>query len=110
MTQPPPTADPVIAWAEKWVLPYLLEDELWPILFALLGSALCLLTVLLVHAWRADTPWMIGAVVFLFLAAVDVARREIAVRRRPGALTAVLAGLWFGAAVAAYFAGRSGLL
>lgn len=107
---PTPEEDPVIRWIDQWVLPYFQDTSLWPVLFAVVCSALCLLAVLLVSTWRTHAAWAWAGVTLLVLLTFDVIRREVAVRRRPGRISVAVVLAWSVAGAVAALASRYGIL
>jgi len=95
---------------ERAILPYLREPTLWPVLLVLLAHAIVLVAQLLVFAWRdggGGTFMGLGALAVLSLAA---ARLEVRDRRRPGAITALVAVIWALSGLTAWAGVRIGIL
>ena len=96
-------------FAERWLMPFISDSALWPILVVVLAHATILLGSALILAVRDRS---IGAM--LALAAISVltfegVRQEVRTRRRPGPLTGLATLVWVSGAIAAWAAGRAGL-
>lgn len=84
-----PKPDPDNA-LDKWVLPYVRQAELWPVLLALLGHVWVVFALAMLSAWRAGNPlayFPLG--VLLFFSAGSV-RWEVRERGGLGAVTVLL--------------------
>ncbi len=96
-------------WARYWILPYLEDTALWPVLMAVLGHVVVLIVPLLVFAQRSGHP-----VAYLFLAAlgfvsVQLVWVEVQALRRPGALTGVVVVTWGVSIPLASYTGQLGI-
>jgi hypothetical protein len=82
-----------VAFVERWVLPYLRDPALWPVLFVLVGHGVVAIAILLLLAARdgSGAGWVVLGLVAA--ASAGVARFE---RRWHGlgALSAVLLATW----------------
>jgi hypothetical protein len=95
---------------ERGVAPFVREPLLWPVLVVLVlhagaGLALSLLSALR-HGGRAAQALL----ALLLLATLAAVALELRLRRRPGALAAILAAAWLLAAAGAALAHRLALL
>ncbi len=104
--------DPDAGWppfVAQWVLPYVRDSMLWPVLLALLGHLWVALGGLMVSSVRDGDNraqrWLVGVAV---LSLVPIAT-ELRAIRRPGGLTVVVVGSWVLAAIIGYAAMWAGL-
>lgn len=91
------------AWVEQWVMPYLQESALWPVLLALLGHIVVIIAPILTSVARGWRP----AVVPLFALVLGsgwLVMTDYGRRKRPGVVTAVVLVTWALSGVVAYFA------
>jgi hypothetical protein len=109
---PLPSVDPPgwPDWVERWILPYLREHVLLPVLLALLGHVVIVLAPLMLWAWRTGSGLAAVLLVALAAATTGLCAFEAVRFRRPGVVTLTLSGLWVVSAAVAWFAGRAGLL
>ena len=91
-------------WVERFVMPYMQETALWPVLLALLGHTVVIIAPILTNVARGWLPAFVPLFVVVNLSGwliyADVRRKW-----RPGAVTATVAITWVLAtivAVAAY--------
>jgi hypothetical protein len=97
-------------WLEQWVLPYLREPALWPVLVAIMGHVVVAVVALELALWRERSVGS-GALLALLLAGSGAATTfEIRRSGRPGAVTATLALSWAASVGGAWLAERTGLL
>lgn len=103
-------ATPWPEWVEKWVLPYLGETALWPVLIAVIGHVVALLTLVVLTAWREPLPIGAFGLGLMLVITSRLAWVEIRFYKRPGAMSGFIALCWalsFGGAI---FAEHTGLL
>ena len=96
-------------WVQEWVVPYLEEHALWPVLFAVLGHVLVILVPLMTWAQRSQNP-----VAYLFLGCIlaacgGLARMEWLAIGRLGRLTLVLFLTWAASLPVAWYTGSLGI-
>jgi hypothetical protein len=98
------------AWFEQWVLPYLREPVLWPVLLAVMGHVVLVVTALELAVWRVRS--IESGVVLLALALGSAGATLFEVRRsgRPGPVTVTLALSWAASVGGAWLAERTGVL
>jgi hypothetical protein len=88
---------PSSPWPEavdKWVIPYLSDSTLWPVLVALIGHVVALLALIVLAAWRRPMP-IAGFGCFVILAiSCRVVWTEIAFYRRPRGVTLFIVICW----------------
>lgn len=97
------------AWIEQWVIPYVREPALRPVLIALLGHVVVVLVPLLLAVARTGDGWAVALLVAsaaLTLAALVVELRAL---RRPGAVALAALACWAAALGGAWFADATGL-
>ncbi|GEM_PF-2352581 len=103
-------ATPWPEWMEKWLLPFLGETALWPVMVAVIGHIVALLTLIVLTAWRRPLPLGAFAVGLLVLLTGKLAWTEIAFYKRPGPMTWFVLLCWALSIVGAIFADHHGLL
>lgn len=108
LADPPPPGWP--DWIERWVLPYLREPALAPVLVALLGHVVVVLAPLMLWSWRTGSGVAAGLLVGLGLGSLGLCAFELWRFRRPGAVTLTLLVLWAVSVGAAWFGERTGVL
>ena len=96
-------------WVERWILPFVYEPTLWPILLVLIGHAAAFGTPLLLLALRDRRPGALAALAAALFGTIQVARYEWRCRGRPAALWGVLGGTWLLAGALAVVADRYGV-
>lgn len=81
-------------WVVEWILPYVDDSLLWPVLFALLAHVAVVIVPLMTLVIRSQSP--AAAAVLFMLAWLTVSLMAVEWRAigRPGALTAVLGLTW----------------
>jgi len=111
MTLPAEQKDsPWPEWVNTWVMPYILEEALWPVLVAFLGHVIVAIAPMLLYVVR-DRSVAAGALLFVMLALTAYPPLvEVRALRRPGAVTVVFVLIWCGSALIAWIAGSYGLL
>lgn len=97
-------------WVERWVLPFVRDLGLWPVLAAVVGHFAVVLAPLLLWVFRGRNPF--GAVLLLAVGWLSgqVVMMDVRALRRPGALTVVLALTWALAGLMAWAGNQYGLL
>ena len=96
-------------WIERWVLYWVRESTLWPVLVVMVGHVVALGAPLMIWSVR-DGSWA-SAATLAGLAALSAAgvRTEIRARQRPGALTGLVLASWLLTAGGAWLADRTGI-
>jgi hypothetical protein len=93
----------------RWILPFVRESTLWPVLLVLIGHASAFLVPVVLMGVRdrmlAPAAALLGAVG----GTVSLVRYEIRCIGRPAALTGVAAATWLLAGVLAWLADRHGV-
>ncbi|MEQ1504148.1 MAG: hypothetical protein ABMB14_18035 [Myxococcota bacterium] len=103
--QPPGWPD----WIEEWVLPYLREPTLWPVLVALLGHVVVGLVPPMLAVWRTGSAWAAVALALVAVGSLGAIGFEVGRFRRPGAVSLAVIGTWALAVGTAILAARTGL-
>jgi hypothetical protein len=93
-------------WVERWLMPFVYEPTLWPVLLVLVGHAAAFGTALLLLGLRDRSPPALLALVLLAVMSVQVLRYELACRGRPAALSGVLGAGWLVSGALAWVADR----
>jgi hypothetical protein len=115
--EPPSRASEQNAWSgsrgasftDRWVLPFVHEPTLWPVLVVAIGQVAVLLALLLLMALRDRRPFASGVLTALALLSVAGVWRDVRRRRRLGAIGAIVLAAWLLGAAAALAADRYGL-
>jgi hypothetical protein len=96
---PPATTGRVVPFepidrVDRFVMPFVRETTLWPVLAVVIGHAGVLIALAILEAVRDRNPigWL--ALTALALLSLRVPVYEVRRRRRPGALSAVTAASW----------------
>ena len=103
MHDPPEVRDPEAETGralDRHLLEYVRDPALWPVLGTALLIAATLLTSVLLFAWQARNPFSLAALFALVLATVVAVESDVR-RRRVGAASGILLGLWAASAAAA---------
>ena len=96
--------------AELWILPYLEDSSLWPVLIVVMAALAAFLAPILLYAvYHLNIQAMLAALLMLWLTARAV-RWEWRIKGRPGGLAFVLALVWFAASFAVIYGLRRGWL
>ena len=106
--EPAPAAWP--PWVQDWILPYLDDSILWPVLFALLGHVLLIIVPFLLQVWRYANPGAGIILVILMFGSGHLVHMELQAIGKPRGLTAVLVLMWLAALPCAWFAETTGVL
>ncbi len=97
-------------WFEKWVLPFLGETALWPVLVAVIGHIVALQTLILLTAWRQPLPLGAFGAGLLLVISGRLAWTELSFYERPGPMTWFILLCWALSIVGAAVSGHYGLL
>jgi hypothetical protein len=96
------------SWVDRWLLPFVREPTLWPVLLVVIGHAMAIIAPLLLLAVRdRSVP---ASVALLGLVAVSGVTVRFDLRRsgRPAALSWVVLVTWLGSGAVAWLAHRTG--
>jgi len=96
-------------FVERWLMPFISDSALWPILVVVLAHATILLGSALILSVRDRSIGAMLAVAAISVLSFEGIRNEVRARRRPGPLTGLAAIVWLSSAVAAWAADRAGL-
>ncbi|MFQ5698135.1 MAG: hypothetical protein ACE5IL_07605 [Myxococcota bacterium] len=107
---PRSSPSPELPWLERWLLPYMRESLLWPVLAAIVGHIVAVVAPALLYALRDHSP--LGALALALLLALSVggAHEEVRQCGRPGALGGVILVTWILSGAVALAADHYGLL
>lgn len=97
------------AWSDRWILPFVREPTLWPVLLVLVAHVVVFLAPLLLLALRDGHGGARVTLAVTALASAWAAAGEWRRRGRPGALGALLGVLWILSGAGALLAHRAGL-
>lgn len=81
-------------WVETWVLPYIDDWSLWPVLVALLGHVAVMISPLVLMAWRTMHPAVFMVVFVLLSISGHIIITERRIRGHLGGITAAVVLLW----------------
>jgi len=96
-------------WVRTWILPYIQETTLWPVLFALLGHVVVLIAPMMLFVHRHHSINSIVVLSVLALGSVALIRFEIKYRRLPGGVTLTIALTWLSSAALAWISDYYGV-
>lgn len=91
-------------WVERFVLVFVRESTLWPVLLVLVGHAAAFLGMAMLLGLRDRRIAALLALALLAVGSLRAASVEIAALRRPGALTGLIASVWLSSAALAWLA------
>lgn len=94
---------------ERFVLPYLRDPTLWPVLLVVIGHAAAFLVPMLLLGLRDRRPSALAALLGAAVLTGAGVRAEARAVGRPGAFSGALAATWLLAAGAAFAAHRYGI-
>jgi len=99
-----------MSWDERWLLPYVEDSTLWPVLVVVIVHVVAFVAPILLFAVRDGRAiGMVGTLGLAFLS-VQTVRYELRRRHKAGALTWVLVVTWILSIVAAVAAERTGFM
>lgn len=94
---------------ERYVMPFVREPTLWPVLIVLLAHAAAFVAPAMIFAVRDEGRGSAVVLLVLALLSAAVVRFEVRRRGRPASLTAVLGVTWALSVALAVVADRAGL-
>lgn len=106
---PPSPPSPWPEWIDTWILPYLQESALWPVLVAVLGHVVVGLVPLLLAVVRSGSVPAGLALGGLGLGSLGLCAVEARHLRRPGIVCGVTAATWACAIGLAWLCERTGV-
>jgi len=96
-------------WVKNWILPYIQEPTLWPVLFALLGHVVVIIAPMMLFVQRhGSVKSLIGLCLMAFVSAAFI-RFELKYRRRPGGVSFTVLLTWASAAGLAWISDYYGV-
>ena len=107
LADPAPPGWPL--WIELWVLPYVREPALWPVLVALLGHVVVGIAPLVLYVVREGGLRSELFLATLVLGSLGLVGFELWRFRRPGGVTAALVGTWITSLGLAWIFDRTGV-
>jgi hypothetical protein len=96
-------------WAERWLLPFVRDSTLWPVLLVVIAHAAAFLAPALLLALRDRRIPAQAALLLLAAFTINGVWGEIRRRGRVGALNVVVLCIWLLSAVLAVVADRYGI-
>jgi hypothetical protein len=105
-----PTEDEEPRGVDLWIMPYLRDSALWPVLIVLIVHVVAFGTPILLYAVRDQRPGPIIGVAILVLLSLRGFVWEIRTRKTFGAISWLIVVSWISSFVAAYFANRHDFL
>jgi len=107
---PPLPREPDEHWLDRFVLPYITDSSLWPVLFAILGHVGVVLAMPMLNVYRSGDLVSLGALILLGVGPCGaILRWEWGETGKLGPLTRVVGLTWAMAFLLAYVANRYGL-
>jgi hypothetical protein len=98
------------SWDERWLLPYVEDSTLWPVLLVLIAHFAAFVAPVLLMTVRDHRVSGVIAMLGLLFLSVQTIRYELGRRGKLGALTWVLLSTWALSVAAAVVAHRTGFL
>ncbi len=89
---------------DLWVMPYIRDSTLWPVLVVLIAHVVAFITPLMLYAIRDERIGPIIAMVIVVGLTVRGFVWEIRTRNQFGAISWLIVVSWIASAIAAYFA------
>ncbi len=111
-TTKPDTTEPS-AWPEfvrTWVLPYIKEPTLWPVLIAVLGHVVLLIALDLLAVYRSGDAGAVIMLALMLAGTVYLVQRELRIVGGIAGVSITLVGSWLASVAAAVGAEWSGVL
>jgi hypothetical protein len=96
-------------WVQTWILPYVEEATLWPVLFALLGHVVVIMAPMMLFVNRHGSVKSLVGLIGLGLLSAALIRFEIRYRRRPAGITLALLLTWISSAALAWLSDYYGV-
>jgi len=95
-----------LSFADRWVLPYVYDQALWPILVVVIAHAIVFIAPLMLYSVRDRHLLAIGVLAWLLFLSVQVVRDELKRIGHFGTLGWLLVATWGFSVVTAYYGGR----
>ena len=111
-TEPAPSSNPNDwpEWVKKWVIPYLKEELMWPVIFAVWSHFVMALAVVLAFGWR-ENVFLGAALAFLLLSGCGrLIWFELQVKRRPGWVFLFVLVTWASAILVGYLGAQYNII
>lgn len=89
-------------WMRDWVLPYLRESTLWPVLFAIAGHFVVIYALMLLSVYRDGLQGSWGWLLFSLASSGTPVAWEFSLFRRPGGIALVVLLTWVSAVALAW--------
>src|SRR5215472_14975664 len=99
-------SDERLAFTERWIMPFVREPLLWPVMVVLVAHGIAFLAPIQILAIRDRRIAALAALSALLVLSGTAVRRELARIHRPGVVCALLGVTWVFAAVLAVLADR----
>jgi len=99
-------AETKVSVLERWVLPYIEDSALWPVLIVVIAHVVAFIAPLCLYAIRERSLVAMVAVAWLAFLTVQGMRYEKGLRGRFGSFSWLLLVTWAASGVAAYFGNR----
>ena len=114
MDTPPPAPDPESDtapwWYVDWVEPYVKDPSLWPVVFAIAGHVMVMITPVLLAVIRTRHPVTFVLLAMMLMASGEVVRFEWRHRGGPRGVSLVLGLTWLSAGGLTWLALETGFL
>ena len=81
-------------WVQTWILPYISEPTLWPVLFALLGHVVVIIAPMMLFVHRHNSVRSMILLSLLAVGSAALVRFEVKYRRLPGGVTLTVILTW----------------
>ena len=107
MSSPPPTEPEPRDWVDRFILPFVRESTLWPVLIVLVAHVVAFVGPAMIFAVRDEGRGSMAVLAVLVVLSALVVRFEWRREGRPAALTALTAVTWVSSAAFAWLANRT---
>lgn len=97
-------------WMDEWVLPYVKESTLWPVLFAIAGHFVVVYAMILLSVYRDGLQGHWGWLMFSVATSFAPAIWELRLFKRPGGVFVVVFLTWASAVAVAWIGERTGFI
>lgn len=108
--EPTPTPSAWPQFVQTWVLPYIREPMLWPVLIAVLGHVVLLVALDMLAVYRSGDAGAVVMLVLMMAATIYLVVREVRIVGRPAGVSATLVLSWLASVASAVGAEYTGVL
>ncbi len=99
-------AEEHVSFADRWVLPYVEDSALWPVLIVVIAHVVVFIAPLLLYSVRDGHLLSVGVLAWLIFMSAQVVRDEVKRIGRFGTLGWLLVVTWLLSGIAAFYGAR----